>query len=87
MIEDNMILSLNKQIRMQWEATQDAYVLLYAEGMIKLNGTSAEILQLCNGKMTVKELIESLEKQYPEADIADDVKTFLGEAVENDWIH
>jgi coenzyme PQQ biosynthesis enzyme PqqE len=37
--------SLDRRFRLQWEAAQKAHVLLYPEGMIKLNGSAGEILE------------------------------------------
>jgi len=72
--------------RFQWEEAQDCYVILYPEGMVKLNGSAAEILKLCTGEMSVAELIRHLNAQYPGADVADDVLRFLEVAHENGWI-
>ncbi|MGH8644459.1 MAG: pyrroloquinoline quinone biosynthesis peptide chaperone PqqD [Gammaproteobacteria bacterium] len=72
--------------RLQWEPAQDCYVILYPEGMVKLNGTASKILKLCTGKMSVAELIRELNAQFPDADVADDVSRFLQVAHENGWI-
>ena len=37
MIDPVSIPQLNKHFRLQWEEAQDCYVLLYPEGMVKLN--------------------------------------------------
>ncbi|MDE2371087.1 MAG: pyrroloquinoline quinone biosynthesis peptide chaperone PqqD, partial [Burkholderiales bacterium] len=34
--------------RLQWEAAQDCHVLLYPEGMVKLNGSAGEIMKRCD---------------------------------------
>ena len=36
--------------RLQWEAAQDCHVLLYPEGMVKLNGSAGEIMARCDGR-------------------------------------
>ena len=38
---------LSRLFRMQWEEAQNAHVLLYPEGMVKLNQSAAEILKRC----------------------------------------
>jgi pyrroloquinoline quinone biosynthesis protein D len=43
---------LNRLFRLQWEEAQQAYVLLYPEGMVKLNLSAAEILKRCDGDHT-----------------------------------
>lgn len=73
--------------RFQWEPAQDCHVLLYPEGMVKLNGPAAEILKRINDKkQTVAELIAELKVAFNGADLDDDVYQFLEEAYGNDWI-
>lgn len=73
--------------RFQWEPAQDCYVLLYPEGMVKLNGPAAEILKrISEKKQTVVELIDELKVAFGGADLDDDVYQFLEEAHNNDWI-
>lgn len=73
--------------RFQWEEAQDCYVLLYPEGMVKLNGGAAEILKrISEKKQTVAELIAALKVAFNGADLDGDVYKFLEEAYGNDWI-
>ncbi len=73
--------------RFQWEPAQDCHVLLYPEGMVKLNGPAAEILKrISEKKQTVAELIAELKAAFGGADLDDDVYHFLEEAHNNDWI-
>jgi pyrroloquinoline quinone biosynthesis protein D len=39
-------LKLKPIFRLQWEPAQNAHVLLYPEGMVKLNQSAGEILKL-----------------------------------------
>ncbi|MEX2523810.1 MAG: pyrroloquinoline quinone biosynthesis peptide chaperone PqqD [Gammaproteobacteria bacterium] len=73
-------------LRFQWEEAQDCHVLLYPEGMIKLSPSAGEILRRCDGQKTIDDIIAELNEQFPDADLADDVMTFLEKAVENGWI-
>lgn len=73
-------------LRFQWEEAQDCYVLLYPEGMVKLSPSAGEILRRCDGQKTVDAIITELNEQFPDADLADDVNTFLEKAVDNGWI-
>lgn len=83
--ESTPILALG--YRFQWEPAQDCYVLLYPEGMVKLNGPAAEILKcISEKKQTVTELIAQLKVAFNGADLDDDVYKFLEEAFNNDWI-
>ncbi|AFI83709.1 pyrroloquinoline quinone biosynthesis peptide chaperone PqqD [Methylophaga nitratireducenticrescens] len=73
--------------RFQWEPMQDCYVLLYPEGMVKLNPAAGEILKRISEKQqTVGELIAELKVAFDGADLDEDVYQFLEEAYVNDWI-
>ena len=51
--------------RLQWEA-QGCHVLLYPEGMVKLNRSAGEILTRCTGSRDIAEIVVDLEP--PSAD-------------------
>jgi len=73
--------------RMQWEAAQDSHVVLYPEGMAKLNETAAAILELVNGKDSVAAIVATLDARFPDAGgVGEDVKAFLRAAYEQKWI-
>tara|TARA_R110002050_G_scaffold9504_1_gene33146 strand:+ start:294476 stop:294760 length:285 start_codon:yes stop_codon:yes gene_type:complete len=73
--------------RFQWEPAQNCNVLLYPEGMVKLNGAAGEILKrISETKQTVAELIAELKVAFDGADLDDDVYRFLEEAYDHDWI-
>jgi pyrroloquinoline quinone biosynthesis protein D len=38
--EDDVVLELARHYRFQWEPAQNAFVLLYPEGMVKLGGSA-----------------------------------------------
>ena len=78
---------LHPHLRFKWEPAQEAYVLLYPEGMVKLNGSAGEILAVCNGERSVAEIISLLTEKFPEApDIETDVIDFLATAQTNQWL-
>ena len=73
--------------RFQWEPAQDCFVLLYPEGMVKLNPAAGEILKrVTESEQTVAELITALKAAFNGADLDDDVYQFLEEAHDNSWI-
>ena len=78
--------ALSAMYRLQWEEVQQAYVLLYPEGMVKLNLSAAEILKRCDGERTISQLISELEQAFGEADLRDPVEGMLRAAFEKDWI-
>lgn len=78
---------LNPLFRLQYEQAQRCYVLLYPEGMVKLNQSAAEILKQVNGVDSINMIHQNLATQFPEAgDILDDIKEFLTVAYEKKWI-
>jgi pyrroloquinoline quinone biosynthesis protein D len=77
---------LSKMFRMQWEDAQSGYVLLYPEGMVKLNQSAAEILKRCDGERDVSAIVDDLQQTFGASDLQDDVKDFLREASERGWL-
>jgi pyrroloquinoline quinone biosynthesis protein D len=80
------LVDITPGYRLQWEQAQQAHVLLYPEGMIRLNPSAAEILKHCDGSRTADAIVDALQQQFPEADLAADVREFLEVAHENGWI-
>jgi pyrroloquinoline quinone biosynthesis protein D len=78
--------ALERGFRLQWEAAQNAQVLLYPEGMIKLNGSAGEILKRCDGATTLADITADLERAFAAADLFDDVIRFVNMAVEKKWL-
>jgi len=77
---------LSRLFRMQWEQAQDSYVLLYPEGMIKLNQSAAEILKRCDGQRSVPAIVDELEQAFQASGLRDDVDEFLRAASERGWL-
>jgi len=77
---------LAPMFRLQFEPVQDAWVLLYPEGMVKLNGPASEILKRCDGKSSVAEITADLERAFSTTGLRDDVDDFLKHADEQRWI-
>tara|TARA_S200000501_G_C20796702_1_gene732098 strand:- start:284 stop:547 length:264 start_codon:yes stop_codon:yes gene_type:complete len=77
---------LAKLFRMQWEEAQNAHVLLYPEGMVKLNQSAGEILKRCNGNFNVDEIILDIEKTFNASSLENEVTAFLEIATERGWI-
>jgi pyrroloquinoline quinone biosynthesis protein D len=73
-------------LRLQWEPAQEAHVLLYPEGMVKLNSSAGAILSRCDGVRTVADIVADLERTYGMSGLADDVLAFVGLAVEKRWL-
>ena len=82
----NQVITLANGYRFQWEPAQDAHVLLYPEGMIKLNQTAALILSKINNERNLEQIITELKAQFPDVDIDNDIELFISTAMENRWI-
>lgn len=72
--------------RLQWETEQDAYVLLYPEGMVKLNPSAGQILVRCDGTRELDDIISELEALFNAHDLAADVYRFLDHARQRGWV-
>jgi pyrroloquinoline quinone biosynthesis protein D len=78
--------TLRRLFRMQWEEAQHAHVLLYPEGMVKLNASAAEILKRCDGEHTAQSIVLELEQAFNCTDLRADVDDFLRVASERGWV-
>ncbi len=72
--------------RLQFEPAQDSWVLLYPEGMVKLNTPAAEILRRCDGRRSVDEIVAELEAAFAHTALRDDVCAFLSQAQQRGWL-
>ena len=86
MIELNAQPKLSRLFRMQYEEAQQAYVLLYPEGMVKLNQSASEILKRCDGERDVQAIIADIEQSFNATGLEKDVTGFLEIALERGWI-
>ena len=73
--------------RFQWEEAQNCYVILFPEGMVKLNGGAGEVLNQIDGQRTVADIVTILKAKFP--DVPDLVKDIIGMielALEKAWL-
>lgn len=75
-----------KMFRLQWEDVQQSWVLLYPEGMVKLNSSAGEIMKRLDGTTTVAGLITALEHTFGATDLSADVLDFLRIAKQQGWV-
>jgi pyrroloquinoline quinone biosynthesis protein D len=78
--------AIQRGFRLQWEPAQNAHVLLYPEGMVKLNGSAGEILKRCDGAATIADITADLERAFAAANLSGDVIRFVTMAVEKKWL-
>jgi len=87
MADLSSVPALRPHFRFQWEPAQDCHVLLYPEGMIKLNGSAGEILACVDGERSIEDIVADLQRKFPEADsLAADVLEFFTVAHDKRWI-
>jgi pyrroloquinoline quinone biosynthesis protein D len=77
---------VGRGFRLQWEPVQAAHVLLYPEGMVKLNASAGEILLRCDGSTPVEAIVADLEMRFGTTGLEKDVRAFLDLAAEQRWV-
>jgi pyrroloquinoline quinone biosynthesis protein D len=77
---------IGRGLRLQWEPVQGAHVLLYPEGMVKLNQSAGEIMRRCDGERMITEIIADLERTFGVSGLSDDVTAFVAMALEKRWL-
>jgi pyrroloquinoline quinone biosynthesis protein D len=59
--------------RLRYDEVREEHVLLVPEGVVRLNPTAAEVLELCDGERSLDDIVGALSARYDGADIRDDV--------------
>jgi pyrroloquinoline quinone biosynthesis protein D len=77
---------LGKGFRMQWEQAQQCHVLLYPEGMVKLNQSAGEIMARCDGLKDVAAIVAELEAAFNAQGLQADVLAFVDLAATKRWL-
>ncbi|CAN5920802.1 pyrroloquinoline quinone biosynthesis peptide chaperone PqqD [soil metagenome] len=72
--------------RLQWEPVQNCHVLLYPEGMVKLNQSSGEIMKRCDGERSVGAIVDELEQAFSATGLEGDVLAFVDMAGTQRWL-
>ncbi|MCM8855719.1 MAG: pyrroloquinoline quinone biosynthesis peptide chaperone PqqD [Candidatus Thiodiazotropha sp.] len=72
--------------RLQFEEAQQAWVVLYPEGMVQLNQSAAEILNRCDGETSLEQVIRDLEQVYGETGLTSDVVELVTAALDQGWL-
>jgi coenzyme PQQ biosynthesis protein PqqD len=80
-IDPQMRPALAPKARLRKDSRSGGYLLLYPERGMELNRTAVEIVRLCDGQSTVREIVESLARRHastPSDVIESEVLSFLG---------
>ena len=72
--------------RLQWEAVQNCHVLLYPEGMVKLNGSAGEILKRCDGERSIEAITADIEQTHALSGLQAEVIGFVELAGRQQWL-
>jgi pyrroloquinoline quinone biosynthesis protein D len=84
-ITANDVVEINPLYFFRWEEPQQAYVLLYPEGVVKVNETAAAILKMCDGKRNTEQIVSELSDLYT-TDVSESVYKFLEVSHAKGWI-
>ncbi|MGR9073836.1 MAG: pyrroloquinoline quinone biosynthesis peptide chaperone PqqD [Gammaproteobacteria bacterium] len=85
-LDPDKIIAFSSTHRLQWEEAQQKDVILYPEGMVELNQSSAEILKLCDGTRKLDQIVEELEQKFETTGLRQDISRFLEVALQHGWI-
>ena len=64
--------------RLRYDDVREEHVLLIPEGVVRLNPTAAEVLELCDGERSLDDIVGALSARYEGADVRDDVAELVG---------
>ena len=64
--------------RLRYDEVREEHLLLVPEGAVRLNPTAAEVLELCDGRRSLEEIVGVLSERYDGADLDDDVRELVG---------
>jgi pyrroloquinoline quinone biosynthesis protein D len=85
-IDLSTIAEINPTYIFRWEEAEQAFLLLYPEGIVKLNTSAGHILKHCDGIRSLKAIVDELEKEFEQTDLDQDVLKFMEVANDKDWI-
>ena len=86
-VQQTDIYAIALHHRFQWEEAQNCYVILFPEGMVKLNGGAGEVLNQIDGQRTVADIIKILKAKFPDVpDLENDIVGMVELALEKAWL-
>jgi pyrroloquinoline quinone biosynthesis protein D len=59
--------------RLRYDDVREEHVLLIPEGVVHLNPSAAEVLELCDGERSLDDIVGALSARYEGADLREDV--------------
>ncbi|WP_342246501.1 pyrroloquinoline quinone biosynthesis peptide chaperone PqqD [Pseudomonas sp. OTU5201] len=83
----HQVPNLRRGFRLQWEPAQGCHVLLYPEGMVRLNESAGEILRLVDGQRSVAQIVFDLRRRFPDVPgLDEDILAFIEVAHAQFWL-
>jgi pyrroloquinoline quinone biosynthesis protein D len=59
--------------RLRYDEVREEHMLLIPEGVVRLNPTAAEVLELCDGERSLDDIVGAVSARYEGAEVRDDV--------------
>tara|TARA_X000000368_G_scaffold414405_1_gene404201 strand:+ start:188 stop:481 length:294 start_codon:yes stop_codon:yes gene_type:complete len=87
-INENVVPKFPKHVKFRFNKAREEWVILAPERLVKLDPIAVEILQLVDGKRTVKNIANELSKKFkaPEDTIFLDIKEMLQDLSDKGFI-
>ena len=76
---------LARSVRLRFDPARERHVLLTPEAVTVLNGTGAAVLELCDGRRTVTEIVAELRGRYDHVD-DDEVRALVDRLTARRWL-
>lgn len=76
-VSDTAQPRLARGARLDYDEVRKRHVLLVPEGAVALNTTAAAVLELCDGRRTVAEIVAALKERYRGDEVGDDVRELI----------
>jgi len=64
--------------RLRYDEVREEHQLLIPEGVVRLNASAAEVLELCDGERSLDDIVGALSERYDGADLREDVVELVG---------
>jgi pyrroloquinoline quinone biosynthesis protein D len=71
--------------RLRYDRSRERHVLLGPETVVALNPTGADILELCDGRHSVADIVDELGRRYDRV-VDDEVTQFLARLAARRWV-
>ncbi|GAA0315519.1 pyrroloquinoline quinone biosynthesis peptide chaperone PqqD [Psychrobacter aestuarii] len=86
-LDQTLVPTWRHGYRFQFEPAQDAYVLLYPEGMITLNDSASIIGQQIDGHASIANIIKKIKAMFGDVpEIEQDIIEYMLVAQREHWI-